>query len=54
MQNQPKSQLDTLELKIIQALEYSAKMLIEQKKRDKQNMAICENGRVKIVNYSQL
>lgn len=54
MKNQSKLQLDTLDLKIIRALDYSAKMLIEQKKKNKQNMAICENGRIKIIKYSQL
>ena len=54
MKKQPTLQLDALEIKIIKALEYSAKMLVKQKKRDKQNMAISENGSVKIINYSQL
>ena len=47
------AQIDNLREKILKALEESGKKLLEQKRKNKQKMAISENGKVKIIDFAK-
>jgi len=46
-------QVNDLDKRIINALKKSGQMLLEQKRKNKQKMAILENGKIKIIDFSK-